>query len=149
MQLTLRLLALTILSSLTTIHASSFYAYSCDGCNCNAFQSLGSGIIGGCANLEDGAAAIGISAAAGSQVTCRLFTDYDCESPYQSIGVASGQTWGCTNAQNGWVYSILCQSMVGVQPKTHHAEPQRASQHRLGNKKPRFESFQVGPCGPS
>ena len=61
MMFNLALVALGFISSATVIQAALFYAYTCDGCLCTAFQSLGLGIDGTCTNLDNGAAAIGIS----------------------------------------------------------------------------------------
>jgi hypothetical protein len=88
--------------------ADSFYAYTCDGCGCDAFEGLGASIEGTCTNLKSGAASFGISTGKDSGTYCTLFTGSDCGGSSQNVGHNKGQTWGCTNSKNGWVNSVLC-----------------------------------------
>ena len=88
--------------------ADSFYAYTCNGCGCDAFQGLGASIEGTCTNLKSGAASFGISTGKESGTYCTLFTGSDCSGASQNVGHNKGQTWGCTNSKNGWVNSVLC-----------------------------------------
>ncbi|MCJ1407795.1 hypothetical protein MMC19_001866 [Ptychographa xylographoides] len=85
-----------------------FYGYTCYGCDCNAFESTSSE--GNCIELSQGAAAWGISTGAYSGTYCTLFSESGCQGETQNVGHKSGQTWGCTNSQIGWVYSVLCES---------------------------------------
>ncbi|KAJ5784279.1 uncharacterized protein N7503_009491 [Penicillium pulvis] len=81
--------------------ADSFYAYTCNGCGCNAFQGLGASIEGTCTNLNSGAASFGISAGKESGTYCTLFTGKDCSGASENVGHHKGQTWGCTNSNIG------------------------------------------------
>ncbi|KAL2055027.1 hypothetical protein ABVK25_004849 [Lepraria finkii] len=101
--------ALMLLTS-TAVHADSFYLYTCNGCNCNAFQSVGSGDEGKCKKLDSGAASVGLSSTSSSKLQCTLYTSSDCSGAgsSQNVGIKSGQSWGCTNSQIGWVNSMDC-----------------------------------------
>ncbi|KAJ5924380.1 hypothetical protein N7466_008567 [Penicillium verhagenii] len=88
--------------------ADSFYAYSCDDCDCNAYQSLGSSVEGTCTDLNGGAASFGVSAGKESGTYCTLFSGSHCGGESQNVGHHKGETWGCTNTEIGWVYSVLC-----------------------------------------
>jgi hypothetical protein len=101
--------SLALLGSSTMLaQAESFYAYTCYGCGCNAFQGLGTNVKESCQNLNQGAAAFGIGTEKYSGTYCTLFSEPNCGGESQNVGVHSGETWGCTDSNIGWAQSVLC-----------------------------------------
>ncbi|KAJ5881070.1 uncharacterized protein N7473_012123 [Penicillium subrubescens] len=99
---------IVLLNSVAMANAESFYAYTCYGCGCDAYQSFGTNIKNSCTNVGSGAAAWGISTGKDSKTYCTLFSEENCGGKSQNVGHKTGQTWGCTNSQIGWVKSVIC-----------------------------------------
>jgi hypothetical protein len=95
-----------------TVAESGVWAYTCFGCECDAFQSLGD--IGStnskqCVDLDSGAAALGLSEnTAGAGLGCCIYSGSGCTGSNQQIGVGPGETWGCTNSDINWIFSVKC-----------------------------------------
>jgi hypothetical protein len=83
--------------------AAEAYAYVCYGCDCDSFETIGSEA--SCQNLSSGAAALGLS---GTLLQCTGYTGYDCTGSQQTVGVDPFQSWGCTDSNIGWIYSMSC-----------------------------------------
>jgi hypothetical protein len=107
MYLKMLLPSILLLGVSTLVMADSFYAYTCYGCDCNAFQSFGGNIEDGCTNLNSGAASWGISTGTDSGTYCTLFSGSDCSGASQNVGHHKGHTWGYTDSQIGWVESVI------------------------------------------
>lgn len=100
--------AIVLAASAAVANAESFYAYTCYGCDCNAYEAFGTNIKNTCTNVGSGAASWGISTGARSGTYCTLFSEENCGGSSQNVGHHTGQTWGCTDTQIGWVKSVIC-----------------------------------------
>ena len=103
-----------LLSASFTIPALALeaFTYPCTNCKCNGATvvDIGPNEQSGCVNINVGygPAAIGLSGS--SLDKCTLFDSGDCSGTSQSVGIHSGQTFGCTGTQIGSFGSISCAS---------------------------------------
>ncbi|KFY68850.1 hypothetical protein V496_00748 [Pseudogymnoascus sp. VKM F-4515 (FW-2607)] len=92
-----------------TLADTAAYAYNCGGCGCNAQKSFGETSNGDCVDLPD-SWSMGLSATNfGESLECRVYNAYGCQGDGQNMGIKSGNSWGCTNTQVGWIRSVTCQ----------------------------------------
>lgn len=77
-------------------------------CKCNHIGSR-EGLYGtsGCMKIDTSIRAAGLSRSGSKMTSCELYTDENCQNKAQSIGIHSGQTYGCT-AFNQDTRSIKC-----------------------------------------
>src|ERR1700737_1265160 len=83
----------------------NFYFYACKNCKCKATYSYEdfSGQTP-CLSLGFGSyVAAGLTAG----TTCSLYFQSGCQGAHQSVGVHSGQTFGCTTADHN-IVSVRC-----------------------------------------
>jgi hypothetical protein len=99
---------ITLVASMAVTNAESFYAYTCNGCACDSYQAFGTNIKNSCTNIGSGAASWGISTGKTSGTYCTLFSGEKCAGKSQNVGQHTGQIWGCTNSNIGWVRSVIC-----------------------------------------
>ncbi|KAF8534596.1 hypothetical protein BDD12DRAFT_673993, partial [Trichophaea hybrida] len=89
--------------------SGNVYLYDCGNCKCNA-KAERTGFSGqsDCIVPNGGATAAGLTGIKyGSKTTCAFYSDDNCQNEYQSAGVYSSQTWGCT-AGDQRIQSIRC-----------------------------------------
>lgn len=99
---------IALVACMAVSSAESFYAYTCDGCNCDAYEAFGTNIKNSCTNIGSGAASWGISTGRKSKTYCTLFSEENCSGKPQNVGHHTDETWGCTNSQIGWAKSAIC-----------------------------------------
>jgi hypothetical protein len=104
----------TLLSASFTVPALALetIVFPCTNCKCSGatVANIGPNEQTGCVNINVGfgPAAIGLSGAPADK--CTIFRSGDCSGESQSVGIHSGQTFGCTGTQIGTFSSVSCTS---------------------------------------
>ena len=95
------------------------YFYKCDGCHCDSFYDY-TNFIGStpCLPLSGGATSVGLTREWGQdlgsyQTTCSLYRDSACTTEFQSVGVKSGESWGCTDSETPLAQGAICYFHTG------------------------------------
>ena len=99
-----------LLGASTVSANGNVYFYNCNSCNCNAYQDYtdfsGTTPCIAAGGPSGTASAIGLTRD-GHQTTCTFYSDNNCNDEFQSAGVNSGQTWGCTAGKEK-IGSVKC-----------------------------------------
>lgn len=114
MQQPFKLALISALFAMKSVAQLEVFLFDCNtvGCDCNGADAGrfidGGSNIGQCQNINVGFGPTAVGLSGGSSVHCEMFESNDCSGIEQSVGIHSGQTFGCTGTTIGVFGSFKC-----------------------------------------